>query len=54
MTGTLDERILMSEKGKELAKPEYQTWCCRFISGVTDIIKDGKKYAQGSDSSLIA
>ncbi|KAF9036054.1 hypothetical protein BDZ89DRAFT_471540 [Hymenopellis radicata] len=53
MTGTLDEDVLMGPQGKDLATVVNQAWCCRFIEGATDVIKDGKKWERGGDSPLL-
>ncbi|KAF9020341.1 glutathione-dependent formaldehyde-activating enzyme [Hymenopellis radicata] len=44
LTGTLDEEFLRGEKGKELATTTDQVFCTGFIEGVTDIIKEGKRW----------
>ncbi|KAF8917601.1 Mss4-like protein [Mucidula mucida] len=44
LTGTLDEEYLRGEMGKEIATTTEQVFCIGFIEGVTDIIKEGKRW----------
>ncbi|KAL7268602.1 hypothetical protein RUND412_008770 [Rhizina undulata] len=51
-TGTMDEEVLMPRglgAAEELGRPSGgQLWCRRFIAGITDGLKEGVKYVEGS------